>query len=366
MKVALVHDWLNQYGGAEVVLEAIHALYPQAPVYTSLFDAQAMPPSFRAWDIRTSFIQRLPLARRAFRALLPLYPIAFEQFDLRGYDLVISSSSSWAKGVITTPETVHLCYCHAPMRYCWDVYYDEAPRRNRLLRAPLAAAISQLRLWDVAGANRVDRFVANSRFVAAKIAKYYRRQADVVYPPVDTRFFQPGAETGDYFLVVARLRPYKRIDLAVQAFTTSGLPLKIVGVGEEMARLRRMAGANIELLGFVSRERLRQLVAGCRALIVPGKEDFGLAPVEAMACGRPVIAYGAGGLMETVIDGVSGVLFSEQSAPCLEDAVQRFVSLSFDPVALRSHALTFDAGRFREGLSTSIAAAFRQTEPILV
>jgi len=359
MKVALVHDWLNQYGGAEVVLETMHDMFPTAPVYTSIYDPRAMPASLATWDIRTSFIQRLPLARRAFRALLPLYPLAFEQFDLRGYDLVISSSSSWAKGVITTPETVHVCYCHAPMRYCWDVYYEEMPRRSPLLRGPLAAIISLLRLWDVDGANRVDRFVANSDFVAAKIRKYYRRDAVVVHPPVDTSFFRPGNEDGDFFLIVSRLRPYKRIDLAVDAFNRLGLPLKIVGVGEEKARLQRMARENVEFLGFVPRERLRDLMAGCRALVVPGKEDFGLAPVEAMACGRPVVAYAAGGVLETVIDGMTGVLFAEQSAASLEVAVQRCLTMPRDLAALRQHAQAFDVLCFKRGLGDAIAAAWQ-------
>jgi glycosyltransferase involved in cell wall biosynthesis len=357
MKVALVHDWLNQFGGAEVVLEVMHEMYPDAPVYTSLYDSTAMPPAYRNWDIRTSFIQRLPGARRAFRTLLPLYPLAFEQFDLRDYDLVLSSSSSWAKGVITTPETVHVCYCHAPMRYCWDVYYDEAPRRNVLMRAPLAVAISYLRLWDVDGANRVDSFVANSGFVAAKIRKYYRREATVVHPPVETGFFQPCNEDGDFFLAVSRLRPYKRIDVTVEAFSRLGLKLKVVGVGEEMKRLRAMAAGNIEFLGFVPRDTLRDLMAHCRALIVPGREDFGLTPVETMAAGRPVIAYGAGGLLETVIDGETGVLFAEQTAASLEDAVRRFMDMTFDKERLRQHALAFDVATFKRGLSDAIAVA---------
>jgi len=357
MKVALVHDWLNQFGGAEVVLEAMHDMYPEAPVYTSVYDATAMPSTYRAWDIRTSFIQRLPLAHRAFRALLPLYPLAFEQFDLRGYDLVISSSSSWAKGVITTAETVHVCYCHAPMRYCWDVYYEEMPRRHRLVRPPLALVISLLRMWDVDGANRVDRFVANSRFVAAKIRKYYRREATVVHPPVDTDFFQPCDEDGNFFLVVSRLRPYKRIDLAVQTFNKLGRKLKVVGVGEEMRRLQRMAADNIEFLGFVARPVLRDLMARCQALVVPGKEDFGLAPVEAMAAGRPVIAYGAGGVLETVIDGETGVLFVEQSVGSMTEAVERCLDIPFDRTYLRRHALTFDIAAFKSGLANAIASA---------
>ena len=360
MKVALVHDWLNQYGGAEVVLEAMHEMYPGAPVYTSIYDRRALPVSFQSWDIRTSFMQRLPLVGRAFRALLPLYPLAFEQFDLRDYDLVLSSSSSWAKGVITTPETMHVCYCHAPMRYCWDVYYEEVPRRNLLLRAPLAMIISLLRLWDVDGANRVDRFVANSHFVAAKIRKYYRRESIVVHPPVDTTYFRPGGADGDYYLLVARLRPYKRIDLAVSAFSKLNVPLKIVGVGEEMKRLQRMAGDNVQFLGFVPRAQLRDLMAGCRALVVPGKEDFGLAPIEAMATGRPVIAYGAGGVLETVQDGVTGVLFNEQTASCLEDAVRRCQSISFSKDAVQEHAQTFDVARFKEELAGAIGAAWQE------
>ena len=271
MKVALVHDWLNQYGGAEVVLEAIHDMYPEAPVYTSIYDRSVMPASFKGWDIRTSFIQSLPFVRRGFRALLPLYPVAFEQFDLRGYDLVLSSSSSWAKGVITTPETVHVCYCHAPMRYCWDVYYDEVIRRKRLLRGPLAATIFLLRMWDVDGANRVDRFVANSGFVAAKIRKYYRREATVVYPPVDTDFFRPSGERADYFLVISRLRPYKRIDLGCTSVQSLGSAFEDCGhwrgdktpaadgrQQHRISRVRPAAGAPRSRGGLQGSRRSRQ------------------------------------------------------------------------------------------------------------
>jgi glycosyltransferase involved in cell wall biosynthesis len=248
------------------------------------------------------------------------------------------------------------------MRYCWDVYYDEVRRHNRLLRPLLAMAVSGLRLWDVAGANRVDRFVANSRFVAAKIAKYYRRRASVVYPPVDTSLFAPGGEQGDFFLIASRLRPYKRIDLAVQAFSRLGLPLKIAGQGEEMRRLQRSAAANVQFLGFVPREPLRALYSACRALIVPGPEDFGLALVEAMACGRPVIAYGAGGALETVRDGETGILFAEQTVDALCDAVARLQVMHFDQAVVRSHAQAFDIAHFKAGLAAEISAALAEDD----
>jgi glycosyltransferase involved in cell wall biosynthesis len=349
MRVALVHDYLNQMGGAERVLLALHTRFPQAPIYTTIYDAARMDERFRAMDIRTSFMQRLPLVKRHHQPFLPLYPFAIERIDLRAYDLVISDSSAFAKGVVTRADALHICYCHTPMRWAWNFEdYVERERLGRFSRMLLSPFIVWLRQWDHATAARVDYFLANSPNVAARIAKYYRREATVLPPPVDTARYAVATAPGDYFLIVSRLIPYKRIDLAVEAFTTLGLPLRIIGAGRDEARLRRMAGKNIEFLGWRPDDETRVQMAGCRALIFPGEEDFGLAPVEAQACGRPVIAYGMGGALASVVDGVTGVFFGEQTPEALAAAVRRFRDEQFDPQVIRRHAEQFDTQRFLE------------------
>ncbi len=356
-RIALVHDYLNQYGGAERVLEDLHVLYPDAPVYTSMYWPEKMSPIIRSMDVRTSFMQKLPLVTRRHQPFLPLYPLAFESFDLSNYDVVISNSSAFCKGVITQPRTLHVCYCLTPMRWVWNFRaYVERERLGTAARLALPAAISQLRAWDITTAQNVDRFVAISRAVADRIGKYYRRDATVIYPPVNCGAFlpQPGCE-GDYYLVVSRLIPYKRIDLAVDAFTRLGLPLKIVGSGgRDEPALRARAGQNVEFLGRIPDEALRDLLARCRAFIFPGEEDFGIAPLEANASGRPVIAYAGGGALDTVRDGVTGVLFREQTVDALIDAVRRTESTAWDPAQIRAHAEQFDALVFRNRLSAFV------------
>ncbi len=307
MRVALVHDYLNQMGGAEKVLLSLHELFPQAPIYTSMYEPKSVDRRFRSMDIRTTFMQRVPFVKRRHQPFLPLYPFAFERLDLRPYDLVISDSSAFAKGVITRPDALHVCYCHTPMRWAWN--YEEYVERERLgatARLLLPPFITWLRQWDYATAARVDYFVANSPTVAARIAKYYRREAVFIPPPVDTSHFYEAPQHEDYFLIVSRLVPYKRIDLAVKAFTMLGLPLRIVGEGRDERRLRRLAGKNIRFLGHLSDDEMRSQMARCRALVFPGEEDFGITPVEAQASGRPVIAYGAGGALATVVEGSTG------------------------------------------------------------
>lgn len=350
MKVALVHEYLNQLGGgAERVLEALHQIFPGAPVYTSIYDEERMPPAIRRMNVRTSFMQRLPGALKHHRLYLPLYPLAFEQLDLRGYDLVISNSSAHAKGVITRPNTCHICYCLTPMRWAWnEAEYVEHERIGRLARRLLPFYTSYIRLWDRATADRVDYFVAISRAVAARIRKYYRREADVIYPAVDTSAFHSSSSIGDYFLVVSRLAPYKRVDLAVEACTRLKLPLKVVGEGRDRARLERLAGPTVEFLGFRSDEEVRGLYARCRAFLFPGEEDFGLTPLEAQASGRPVIAYAAGGALDTVVPGATGLYFHEQSVDALARALSAFHSDDFDPVRIQAHARTFDVSAFRQ------------------
>lgn len=355
MRVALVHDFLAQMGGAERVLEVLHEMFPDAPVYTSVYVPKVMPSHFSTWDIRTSFLQHLPAPKKTHRLVLPLYPLAFETFDLRDYDLVISSSSAFAKGVITQPHTVHICYIHTPMRYAWMTHsYLERERIPRPIRLLLEPALHRLRTWDAVAALRVDRYVANSTVVAQRISHFYRRECDIVYPPVDTSRFQPSSLKEDYYLVAARFVPYKRLDLAIEACNRLKRPLLVVGSGRQESSLKQMAGPTIQFLGRVSDSHLAQLMASARAYIMPGQEDFGLSPVEANASGCPVIAYAAGGALDSQIEGVTGVLFKEQTVESLCDAICRFENLSFSVDQLRQHALQFDTSVFKTRMAQII------------
>jgi len=355
LKVAIVHDWLNQMGGAEVVLEALAEMYPQAPIYTAMYWPQVMPEEYRAWDIRTSFMDGLPLVKRYHQPFLPLYPLAFESFDFTGYDLVISNKSGFCHGVITSPDTLHICYCLTPTRFLWN-YHEYVQREGvaGLARLALPPFLSYLRLWDRAAADRVDHFAAISRTVQRRIAKYYRRDSVVIHPPVDTTRFAPSDSHDDYFLIVSRLIPYKRIDLAVRAFNELGLPLVIVGDGRDRDSLQALAESNIEFLGHVSATKINDYFARCRAFIFPGQEDFGIAPVEAQAAGRPVIAYAAGGALDTVMEGVTGAFFHDQTPEALIEAIKEFDETSYDPAVIRRHAERFDRRVFKERLSEFI------------
>ncbi len=367
MKVAIVHDFLIQMGGAEKVVEALHQVFPDAPIYTSAYDPQAMPAYYRTWDIRTSFLQKMVAKRHTHRLALLFYPLAFEQFDLSGYDLVISSSSAFAKGIITQPHTLHLCYTHAPMRYAWMTSsYVQNERLPRLLRVLLAPGIHYLRLWDSAATDRVDCFVANSHAVARRIRKFYRRDCHIVYPPVETSRFRIAPDVGDYYILVSRFVPYKRLDIAVEAFTRLGRPLKVVGGGRQMGALQERAGRNIEFMGRVDDVELPNLLARARGYIMPGEEDFGIAPVEANACGRPVIAYKAGGALDTQIDGVTGVLFEEQSVEALCAAICRADSIDFDPQQIRAHAQQFDTQVFQRQMQAIIAGEMAEPTAAVV
>ena len=353
MKIALIHDYLNQYGGAERVLDAIHDVYPKAPVYVSIYAPEMMPGHYRQWDVRTSFMQRLPGVARQHQLYMPLFPFAVESYDLTGYDVVLSSSSAFAKGVITDIDTVHICYCHSPMRFAWNYHdYIKGEKLGHKVHAFLPLVLNYVRLWDEVSARRVDTFIANSRMVARRIRKRYGREATVINPPVDTSLYRPDTSAqGDYFLIVSRLIPYKRIDLAIKAFNRLGMPLKIVGGGRQEEELRARAGGNIEFLGKVPDAELKRLYAGCKAFIFPGMEDFGISPLEAQASGRPVIAYGAGGALETVVPGVTGEFFGDQSAESLADVVSRFDPGSYDPAAIRRHAETFDTEVFKQRIA---------------
>lgn len=366
MRVALVHDYLTQYGGAERVLEALHALYPAAPVYTSVYARDTMPAHFREWTIHTSFMQNLHLLRRRHQLGLILYSTAFERFDLSRYELVISSSSAWAKGVITSPHALHICYCHAPMRFVWHYHdYLRGESVGPLGRLLLPFVLGYVRLWDEVSAQRVDSYIANSREVARRIAKYYRRSATVINPPVDVAGYTVAPDYDDYFLVVSRLVPYKRLDIVVEAFNQLGLPLKVVGRGRQRAALEAMAKPNIQFLGPVDQATLHSLYARCRALIWPEAADFGIAPVEVQASGRPVIAYAAGGALETVVEGETGIFFHQQTPAALVAAVRSFDAARFDSARIRRHAEQYDVTVFTRRMAEFVEAALserRQSE----
>ncbi len=350
MKVALVHDYLNQMGGAERVVLAFHEIFPDAPLYTSIYDPQRVDSTFRTMDIRTSFMQKLPLVTKHHQPYLPLYPFAMERLDLRGYDLVLSSSSAFGKGVITRPNTLHICYCHTPMRWCWNYEeYVEREHLGKVARGVLPFLMTGLRIWDQASAQRVDYFIANSPVVAERIQKYYQRDAAYIPPPVEaSRFpFDPTVQPEDYFLVVGRLIPYKRIDLAIEACNRLQLPLVIIGSGRDEARLKQLAGPTIRFLGRLPDDEVIHYYTHCRAFLFPGEEDFGITPLEAQACGRPVIAYGAGGALASVLDGVTGVFFREQTVESLMEVLASFDQRRFDSTSIRNHALEFDMPRFR-------------------
>jgi glycosyltransferase involved in cell wall biosynthesis len=352
MRVALVHDYLNQSGGAEHVVEIFHHLFPDAPVFTSVYNPKAMPAFWRSVDVRTTFMQRLGPSLRTAKRLLPLYPFAFESIDLSEYDLVLSSCSTFSKGVITSPESIHVCYCHNTTRVLWMYHeYLAHERLGPVQRAVLTPLITPLRTWDYQAAQRVDHFVANSVTTAARIQKFYRRPSVVIEPPVRTADFAGGDGTfDDAFLLIARLQSYKRIDLAVQAATRLGKTLLVAGAGPDEKRLRSLAGPTVRFLGRVNNNERVRLLQRCAALIVPGREDFGLATVEALAAGRPVLGYAKGGTLEIVQPGRTGSFFQEQTVDALAEAMAGFDPTSYDPDACRQGAAYYDVARFQERL----------------
>ncbi len=359
-RVAIIHDYLNQYGGAERVLEVIHELFPHAPIYTSIYDPAAMPATYRSWDIRTSWLQRLPGWRRYFRNLFPLYPSAFEAFDLSGYDLIVSSSSAYAKGVIPASSAIHVCYCHTPMRFAWRTAdYLAREGIGGIKGQVLALVLPWLRVWDVTTAVRVDAFVANSHEVAARIQRYYGRDAVVIPPPVIMPVYEQ-AEPENFYLTGGRLVPYKRVDLAVRACTALGIPLVVFGDGRARPELEAIAGPTVRFVGRVDEARLRDLYRRCRAYITAADEDAGIQPVEAMAAGRPVIAYAAGGALETVVEGVTGRFFAEQSVASLQAVLARAAGDVWDAQAIRTHAEQWSYERFRARLADAIAQTISQ------
>lgn len=350
MRIALIHDWLNQIGGAEDVLETLVEMFPTAPLYTSMYWREKMPMLYRSWDIHTTWMDRLPGIYCHHQLYLILYPLVFARLDLRDYELVLSNKSGFCHGA-RADGAVHICYCLTPTRYVWD--FEEYAAHEILppaLKVVLRPIIVQLRRWDYRAAQRVDHFVAISREVQTRIRRYYGRDSVIIHPPVDTTRFQPAPSHDDYYLIVSRLVPYRRIDLAVRAFNQLGFPLVIVGDGRDRARLESEARANITFLGHVPDEDLPGLFAGCRAYILPGVEDFGIAPVQAQAAGRPVIAYRAGGALDTVAEGKTGAFFHEPTPEALSTAVRSFDPNAIDPQGCVQNAARFDAKMFKQKL----------------
>lgn len=357
-KVALVHDWLNQYGGAERVLERLVDMFPGADLYTSMYWREGMPRSYQDWSIKTTWMDRLPGIYRKHQWYFPFYAQAFSALDLSsgGYDLVLTNKSGFCHGV-RSGATPQLCYCLAPTRYVWE-YEAYAARENlpALVRVLLRPLIAQLRRWDYRVAQRqTTHFVAISTEIQARIQKYYGRDSVIIMPPVDVDQFRPAAQHGDYYLIVSRLIPYKRIDLAVQAFNQLGLPLYISGSGRDRAALEALAGPTIKFLGHVPDAELPDLMAGCKAFIFPGREDFGITPLEAQAAGRPVIAYGAGGALDTVVAGQTGAFFYERTPESLAQAVASFDAEHADPHLCRVNAERFSVAHFQEALLAYVA-----------
>lgn len=355
MKVALVHEYLVQYGGAEKTLEALRENFPKAPIYTLLYNSKKMAGRFSDAEIRTSFLQKFPFAKNHHRLFFPmLMPMAIEQFDFSYYDLVISDSASFAKGIITKPHTKHICYCHTPTRFVWDgcqKYIQEEFSYPRFLKKFVPLGINYVRIWDAAAAQRPDYIIANSNFVASRVKKYYNRDAQVIYPPVDVKNIQNSITPKDegYFLIVSRLLSNKNTELAVEVFNKLRLPLKIIGDGPLYKKLKKIAGANVEILGFVSDEKKIEILAGCSAFIFPMEEDFGITQIEAMAAGKPIIALRAGGALEIVEEGKTGVFFDYPNLESLEEGIKKFLSEqnSFDSRIIQEYARKFDKEMFK-------------------
>ena len=360
MRLALVHDWLNQVGGAEDVLAELVGLYPDAPIHTSIYwrANPKLPAAWRTWNVRPLWLDRLPGIHAHHQPYLPLYPVGFGGLTLSGYDAVLSNKSGFCHGVHVAPGTPHICYCLAPTRYVWQ--FESYAARERLgsaLRRAIRPVLGALRRWDYAAAQRVDHFVAISTDIKARIKRYYGRDSALIYPPVDAaERFTPSNRTDDYYLIVSRLIPYKRIDLAVAACTRLGLPLVIAGTGRDRERLEAMAGPTVSFVGYVADADLPDLMARCRAFIFPGLEDFGIAPVQAQAAGRPVIAFRGGGALDTVLPGVTGEFFDTQTVESLAAVLEIFDAARYSPAAIRAHALKFDASVFRAQLSALVEA----------
>ena len=358
MKVAIVHDYLNQFGGAERVLEILHELFPEAPIFTIVYDKRVLP-QYANWDIRPSFVQKIPSALQGYRNFAFLFPKAVRSFDLKGFDLVISNTHAWGKGInLNNVNALHICYCLTPMRYIWDLYqeYLRYEYINPLTRTILPLWARRMRRWDIKTSGNVKHYIAISETVSKRIKDYYQKESTVIHPPCDIDFFKPDGSSvqEDYYLTVCRLKAYKRIDILIDAFNQSQLPLKIVGTGPELKRLKQKANKNIEFLGWVCNEELLGYYQSCKAFVFAGCEDFGLALVEAQACGKPVIVYRRGGASEIVVEGKTGIFFHKQTPEALIQAINRFQDVRFDTDYIRESVLRFGKDKFKIALHNFI------------
>ena len=356
LKIALVHDMLVQEGGQERVLRALQELFPQAPTFVLIYNKNNKMRYYKDKDIRTTFLQKLPKIEQKFQWYLPLMSTAIESHDLSKFDIVLSSASSFAKGILCKPETKHICYCHTPTRYLWSDakgYVEDLPYPD-LIKNILPFYLSHLRHWDWSAAQRVDKFLANSQVVKTRIQKYYKQPADVIYPPVDVYKFYISSQIDNFYLVGGRLVPYKRYDLVIQAFNKLNEPLKIFGTGPELVRLKSMAKSNIEFLGRISEERKAKLFSKCKAFLNPQEEDFGITAIEAMASGRPVVAYKKGGAVETILSGITGEFFEDQTWEDLANTIIHFKPEKYDSQKIRQYALKFSKERFQKEIKQFI------------
>lgn len=362
MRIALVHDYLVQCGGAEKVLECFCEIFPEALIYAIVYDKNLMHGMFDGKNIKTSYLQRIPFAPTRHRIFPPLMPMAIEQFDFSDYDVVLSDSSAYAKGIITGPQTLHICYMHTPMRYAWDDChkYTADFYFPSFIKKIVPFFMNYIRIWDRMSAERPDKIIANSNFIARRIKKYYKRDSTVIHPPVEINKFRIAPKIEDYFLIVARFMAYKRIDIVIQAFNKLNLPLKILGRGPEFKRLKKMAGPNVEFLGRVSDEELTEYYSRCRAFIFPQEEDFGIVAIEAMASGRPIIAYRGGDIPEHIEDGRTGVFFENQTAEDIIAAVKNFKESDYDPNYIREKAEKFDKKIFKEKIKKYIDEEYKK------
>ncbi|MBD3387323.1 MAG: glycosyltransferase [Candidatus Altiarchaeales archaeon] len=352
LKIAIVHDYHIHDGGGNVWLNAVHQIYPEAPVYMLFHDPEKT--GEMGLDVRSTFLDKIPLLKKNHIYFLPLFPLAVRSIRLSGYDAVLTSSWAWSNSLKTEEDTCHICYCHTPMRFAYDMREPHLRGKNQAVKFFSRILFDLLKWWDLRTAGRPDHYIANSEHVRERIKKCYNRDSTVIHPPVDTDRFKISKKEGDYYLLVSRLTPYKRADLAVEAFNRMGLPLKVAGDGPEYERLRRLARPNVEMIGHVPDEHLPGLYQGCKALVFPQLEDWGNTSLEAQSCGKPVIAYGMGGAAEHVVDGVTGVFFKEQTGDALAEAVRRFQNLDFDPDVIRNNALQYSVGPFKEKLRSYV------------
>jgi glycosyltransferase involved in cell wall biosynthesis len=366
MKIAIVHDYLIQYGGAERVLEALCEIWPHAPIYTLIHDPEKVHGRFDDKQIKTSFLQKIPFTKNNHRIFPPFMMLAIEQFNFDYYDIVISDSSSFAKNIITSPDTLHISYCHTPMRYAWDdcQYYTQEFGFPRWLKKFIPFFMNYIRIWDYSATNGVDKFIANSNFIKGRIKKYYDRSAETIHPPVevDKFYITPENQLGDYFLMVGRMMKYKKMDVVIEAFNELGIPLKIVSRGPEFKNLKKIANKNIEFTGRVSDKELHDIYSRAQAFIFPQEEDFGIVAIEALASGRPVIAFRSGDIIEHVDEGKNGILFNSQTKEGVISAVKKFKGIKFNPEFIRSTALNFSKNNFQEKIRNLVEKEYQEFE----